>query len=88
MNSINLRSRQLTVVKIVKKTKARLFSEFREGTTFRISMELRPTTGASNGLYALCVKVNNITTDESATFSQNEVLKYLSCFEYGRRGNQ
>lgn len=88
MDKINLRSKQLTVTAITKQTKARLFKDFREGTVFILSVMLRKTTGAANGLYALDIEVHNITTDEIATFSQNEVLRYIACFEFNARGNQ
>lgn len=83
---IALRSHTQCVTEIIKPTKARLFKDFRPGTIFRLSMRLVPTAGGANGNYALCVVVTNKTTGEKATFTQNEVLRYLACFQYSRRG--
>lgn len=88
MKNITLRSKRLVVTEIVKPTKARLFKDFREGTVFKLSTVLVRTTGASNGLYALDITLTNYNTEESAKFTQNEVLRYLECFEYSVRGNK
>lgn len=82
MSSVILRSRRLVITDIRKKTTARLFTDLKVGDNFRFTVQLKNTTGASSGLYALSVRVSNLTTGDSKVFSQNEVLKYLDCFGY------
>lgn len=82
MTSLNLRTKEMYVLSVRKKTSANLFKDFRQHTRFKVYLNLVDTTGASGGgLYALSFKVVNLDTDESATFSQNELLKRLENFE-------
>lgn len=87
-NAITMHSKQLVVSAINKPTKARLLKDFRVGTRFKLYTTLTPTTGGSNGLYATYIKVVNLDTDESAKYSQNELLRVLPAFEYGSRVNE
>lgn len=82
MTSLNLKTKEMYVLSVRKKTSAKLFKDFRQYTRFKVYLNLVDTTGASGGgLYALSFKVVNLDTDESATFSQNELLKRLENFE-------
>ena len=80
-DGIELTSRPHKVAMVTTTTQARLFKDFVRGTTFIVQVQLKNTRGGANGLYSLKVIVTNLTTGEKDIFSQNEVLKYLKCFE-------
>jgi len=79
--SIKLTSPMYVIRKQVKKTKARFWNDVKVGDIVRFHTNLINTLGASNGLYALDIMVTNGRTLEDCTFSQNELLRYMSCFK-------
>jgi hypothetical protein len=73
----------IKITKIIKTTKARLFSNVKVGDIVRAAFEVN-NVGRNNGsLYASYIKVL-LERDKPIceTFSVTELSKYLSCFEY------
>lgn len=85
---IKLSSDIFIIKKILKKTSAKGFKEFKEGTMFYITTTIEKTTGGSGGgLYATYFRVHVFNEkdqcfDYSITESQNTLISRLQCFEY------
>ena len=79
---IDMASEVKVVTKIVKSTKARGFKNLKVGTRFKTYINLKVTTGASNGNYALMIELRNLDTDERTGFSQIELTRFLNLIEF------
>lgn len=77
-NDIVLRSGNLQVCEIKRKTKTRLFRELKVGDIITIETPIQYTGGASKGNYVLGVKVKNIKTGYFELMTINEVNRMLN----------
>lgn len=82
MNEIQLVSATYKVTRIVKKTRAKLFADIREGDLIRFKSALEYAGRSSRGCYASYITVENVTQGTSADKYISEATSTLrSCFE-------
>lgn len=72
------------VKKILKKTSAKGFKEFKVGDEVEFSNELK-ACGRGRGTYATYIEIHNKTQDIKVCKSFNELSMLLSCFEWEER---
>lgn len=78
MTRITLASKPHRIKKVLKSTKAKVFSEFREGDLLTFSTNLKNNTGASGGgNYATGVTIRNLTQGLVVTKYQSELVNLL-----------
>lgn len=79
---ISLKSPVYEVSGVLKKTKAKFWSELKVGDKIQFQNTIKYVGGASNGLYATLyhVTVCGSSPEVSGVFSQNEVCRYLKMF--------
>ena len=78
---IELKSRQMLVKAVKKKTTAKGFNTFRAGDILQFTVELKRQYRSSHGCSAALVKVTNLTTEVAVVKSFTEVQPILRCFE-------
>lgn len=81
MSEIELVSPTFKVTRIIKKTRAKLFADIREGDVIRFSSTLQYAGRSSRGAYASYVTVVNVTQRTSAEIYVSEASDRLRCFE-------
>jgi hypothetical protein len=78
MNKIKLTSVAYKIARIKKKTRARVFEDFREGDIIRFVMLIEHAGRASGGgCYASTVTVENVTQGTSVAKTQSELTNLL-----------
>lgn len=88
MDTIELSSSILIITKVLKKTSAKVFKEFKEGTIFYITTKIKKHERSLAGrLYATYCTVNVFDDKDqcfnlSTTEAQNILILRLQCFEY------
>lgn len=78
---IILKSEIVTVSKINKKTKAKMFENLKVGDQIEFSVPLK-AAGRNRGTYATYIMVKNIKTGESTSSSFNQLPIIMSAFEF------
>lgn len=81
MESIILKSDVLTVTKINRKTKAKMFENLKVGDKIEFSVPIKQA-GRSRGTYATYIKAINISTNEETFSSFNQLPSVLDAFEF------
>lgn len=81
---LTLRSKEVVVSKVIKKTRAKVFENFEVGDAIQLSVKPKGVGGSRGRTYAVDVKVENITKNEYTykTFNQ---LTPLNNFEFEER---
>lgn len=81
MSTIKMKTGKLKVIKIHKKTKAKLFGDLKVGDLIQLSVSVKSvgqrTTG---GTKAVDIQVENLQTGETTFKSFNEIGKLLPLF--------
>jgi len=78
MGDIVMISPNYRIARIVKKTRAKLFGEMREGDLIRFKSRLHHAGSASGGgVYATYITVENVTQGTSTTQSQSIITNIL-----------
>jgi hypothetical protein len=87
---MKFQSKRYRVINVLKKTKAKGFSNIKYGDEVWFSIDLKNTIGASSGIYALYVKTYHYgARGEASEFynfwenSQNDFLRFINNFELG-----
>jgi hypothetical protein len=89
---MKFQSKRYRVINILKKTKAKGFSNIEYGDEVWFSIDLKNTIGASSGIYALYVKTYHYgargeaseiynSWENSWENSQNDFLRFINNFE-------
>jgi len=79
--NIILKSDNLEIVKILRKTKSEMFENLKVGDTIILSIEVK-CAGSNKGTYASYIKAENLGTGECNYKSFNQINGILSCFEF------
>jgi hypothetical protein len=77
---IILKSEILTIVKIKKKTKAKMLEKLVVGDKIQLSVDASPV-GGNRGTYASYITVENVETKERTCFSFNQISTLYNAFE-------
>lgn len=80
-NTIILTSDIITIIKINRKTKAKMFENLKVGDKIKFSVPLE-RAGRNRGTYATYIEIKNIETDESTYSSFNQLPTILNAFEF------
>lgn len=80
MNPIYLTSDILTITKINRKTKAKMFENLKVGDKIRFSVPLK-YAGRNRGTYATYIEIMNMKTYEKTHSSFNQLPIILDAFE-------
>lgn len=78
---IMLRSDPITISKILKKTKAKMFENLKMGDSIEFSVPLKPA-GRNKGTYATYITIKNLKTGEETQSSFNQLPIVLKSFEF------
>jgi hypothetical protein len=78
---IILKSDTITIIKINKKSKAKMFESLKVGDKIEFSVPVK-AVGRNGGTYATYIKVTNIKTGESTSGSFNQLPVILKAFEF------
>lgn len=78
---IILKSNIVTVTKINRKTKAKMFENLKEGDKIEFSVPLK-YAGHNRGTYATYIEVKNLETGEKTQSSFNQLPSILNAFEF------
>lgn len=81
---LTMRSDELVVAKIVKRTQAKVFEGFEVGDVIQLSVEAETVGGNRGRSYAVDVRVENISK-EQVTYKTFNQLGVLNNFEFARR---
>jgi len=81
MSKIILKSDILTITKINRKTKAKMFENLSIGDKVVFSVPIKQA-GSNRGTYATYIKVENINTGEITHSSFNQIVSILDAFEF------
>jgi hypothetical protein len=80
---ISLKSEELVVKSVLKRTRAGIFGDIDIGDKIQLSMTIEDTTGASHGgIYATYITAKNLQTGEESLHSQTRIHKFVQCFEW------
>lgn len=77
---ISMKSEVLEVVKVIKKTKAKMFKDLKVGSRIQLSIPVK-YAGGNRGTYASYITIRNLDNNECAFKSFNEV-GILDNFEF------
>jgi len=85
---IIMKSKNIKIVKILRKTKASMFKDLKENDiiTFELSLK-RAGRSWDTGTYASYIKITNITTCEYVYKSSNQLSNILNAFELEEVGD-
>lgn len=81
MDNMILKSELLTVTKINRKTKAKMFEHLVVGDIIEFSVPIKEA-GRNSGTYATYIKATNIKTGETTSSSFNQLPAVLKAFEF------
>ncbi|WP_206459343.1 hypothetical protein [Anaerovorax sp. IOR16] len=82
MDTIILHSDTLKVIKINRKTKAKMFKNLKVGDTVQFSVPIKKVGRGRSGTYATYIKALNIKTGEETESSFNQIPIILDAFEF------
>jgi hypothetical protein len=78
---IVLKSQTLTIYKINKKTKAKMFNNLKIGDQILLSVPVK-RAGRNRGTYSTDIKVENLNTGECTYKTFNTICNILNNFEF------
>ncbi|HEY5561962.1 MAG TPA: hypothetical protein VIK72_09465 [Clostridiaceae bacterium] len=81
MDTIILKSDIITVTKINRKTKAKMFENLKVGDKIEFSVPIKHA-GSNRGTYATYIGVRNVETREETSISFNQLPTVLRAFEF------
>ena len=79
--NIRLTSDILIVSKVLKKTRAELFKDLKEGDRIILSIPVK-YAGYNRGVHASYIEVENLSTGKTTYKSFNQLPRLLKCFEF------
>lgn len=82
MDTIILHSDTLKVIKINRKTKAKMFENLKVGDIVQFSVPIKQAGRGRSGTYATYIKALNIETGEETESSFNQIPIILDAFEF------
>lgn len=81
-SQIMMKSKKIKIVKIKRKTKAKMFKDLNEDDLIIFELSIKRVGGHySGGPYASYIKVTNLKTNECTYKSSNELSNILNAFE-------
>jgi len=81
LDTISLKSDIITVTKILRKTKAKMFENLKVGDKIEFSVPIKHA-GSNRGTYATYIGVRNVETGEETSSSFNQLPTILHAFEF------
>lgn len=81
MEYIEMKSDEITVKKILRKTQARMFKDLKVGDKIQFSVPIE-AAGRNRSTYATYIKATNLGTNETTCSSFNQLPTVLKAFEF------
>jgi len=82
MEDILLRSFILTIVRINRKTKAKMFCNLKVGDSIQCSVKIEAVGRTKSGPYAAYITIENVETGETTQSSFNQLPTILRAFGF------